>query len=324
MRENSKDILTKAELAYQRAMAAGHIRVAARPSGARRYSRAEFDSERARAAIAANAPTNAPKSASVFDLVTTQPWAMTPAMLETVLTIARQTYDGPVALEARPGRPLQNAPAVTMRGGVAVVPLVGPLMRYDNAFSRLIGATSLEQIALDFNAALADPSVRAIVLNIDSPGGQVSGIAEFAQMVRSAIKPVVAYVGGAAASAAYWIAAAAKSVVIATTGEVGSIGVVVTVDSRRNAGVLEVVSSQSPNKRADVTTDAGRALIQARTDGLARVFVDDIAAYRGVSSATVLANFGQGDMHMGRAAVKVGMADSVGTLESVIARLSTL
>lgn len=274
-----------------------------------------------------NKPASQPEPSahrvSAFDLVAAQPWAIAPAMLETISAIARRENDSPQAVEARLGRPLQNARKVTLRGDVAIVPMTGPVFRYANLMTEVSGATSLEILAKDFTAALEDPNVSAIVLNIDSPGGQASGIAEFAHMVHSASKPVIAYVDGSAASAAYWIAAAASEIVVSKTGEVGSIGAVVAFDpARAKTGLVEIVSSQSPKKRPDLTTDAGRSQIQDRIDKLAQVFVDDVAAYRGVSSDRVLSDFGQGDMRMGAESVALGMADRVGTLEEVIAGLS--
>jgi len=264
-----------------------------------------------------------PHRVSAFDLVAAQPWAILPSMLETIGAIARRENESVEALEARIGRPLQNTRSVTLRDGVAIIPVAGPVMRYANMFSQISGATSLDLLAQDFTRAVDDPAVKAIILNLDSPGGQASGISEFASMVRAAGKPVIAYVDGSAASAAYWIAAAADEIIISKTGEVGSIGAVVQIDtSAKRAGVIEIVSSQSPNKRPDVTTDAGRSQIQARIDSFAQVFIEDVATYRGVSVEHVLAQYGQGDMRMGSEAVTLGMADRVSTLEEVIAGLS--
>jgi len=217
---------------------------------------------------------------SAFDLVASQPWAIMPETLETIASIARREGEGVEAVEARLGRPLQNARTVSVRDGVAVVPVNGPIFRYANLFTQISGATSLEVLATDFTAALDDPNVKAVVLAMDSPGGQANGIAEFAQMVRAAKKPVVAYVDGSAASAAYWIAAAADRVVMSKTGMVGSVGAVVGISTKKDEGTVEIVSSQSPNKRPDVTTDQGRAQIQTLIDSLAQVFVEDVAAYR--------------------------------------------
>ncbi len=268
----------------------------------------------------------APHRVSAFDLIAAQPWAITHEALATISAIARRENESVEAVEARLGRPLQNARAVTLRGSVAVVPVTGPVFRYANLMTEISGATSLEVLARDFNAALEDPAVSAIVLNIDSPGGQATGIAEFAHMVRAgaARKEVVAYVDGTAASAAYWIASAASRVVMSKTAMVGSIGAVVAIDTNRaRAGVVEIVSAQSPKKRADVSTDEGRAQIQTLINAMAQVFIDDVAANRGVNVEKVLADFGQGDMRLGADAVRLGMADKISTLEQVLADLNT-
>lgn len=262
------------------------------------------------------------KRYTAFDLVAATPWAIQPHMLETIAAIAQRENETPEAVAARLGRPLQNTRTVTERDGVAIVPVSGPIMRYANLFTEISGATSLEVLSRDFNAALTNPAIKSIVLDLDSPGGQATGISEFAQMVRAANKPVVAYVGGMAASAAYWIAAAADEIVISKTALVGSIGAVVAIDTRKPPGVIEIVSSQSPKKRADVATDEGRAQIQKNIDDLAQVFIGDVATYRGVSFDTVMANFGQGDVMMGAEAVALGMADRLSTLEDVLGELN--
>ena len=149
---------------------------------------------------------------AVSDRRPATPWAIEPDMLDTIRAIALREGEGVEARQAREGRPLTNARTVTMRDGVAVVPITGPIFRYANLFTQISGATSLDVLAKDFASALGNPEVRAIVLEINSPGGQATGISEFAAQVRAAAKPVVAYVDGMAASAAYWIAAAAPQI----------------------------------------------------------------------------------------------------------------
>lgn len=262
------------------------------------------------------------RRASAFDLVASQPWAITPTMLETIAAIARRDNEPVEAVEARLGRPLQNARIVTLRDRVAVIPVTGPVFRYANLFTEVSGATSLEVLAREFTSAEENQAVERIILNFDSPGGQASGIAEFAQMVRASKKEVVAYIDGQAASAAYWIASAADRIVMSKTAMVGSIGAVISLDTRKAEGQIEVVSSQSPNKRPDVTTDTGRNQIQTLIDGLAQVFIDDVAAYRGVSAEEVVTKFGGGGMFLAAEAVSLGMADELGTFEGLIAGLS--
>lgn len=265
---------------------------------------------------------DAPRRASAFDLVAAQPWAIQPDMLATIAAIARRENESVDALEGRLGRPLQNARKVTTRDRVAVIPVTGPVFRYANLFTEISGATSLEVLSRDFVTAAEDPAIKHIVLNIDSPGGQANGIAEFAQMVRESEKPVTAYVDGTAASAAYWIAAAASRIVMSKTAMVGSIGAVVSISTTKSDGAVEIVSNQSPKKRPDVTTEAGRSQVQTLIDALAQVFIEDVAQYRSVSVEDVVARFGGGDVFLATEAVARGMADEVGTFEGLIAGLS--
>lgn len=254
----------------------------------------------------------------ILNAITAEPWLITPAGLEQILAVAQREGEDLEALAARLGRPLDNAHTAERRGDVAILPVRGPVMRYSNLFTQISGATSLELLAKDFTAAMDDPGVSRIVLDIDSPGGQASGISEFAQMIRTAPKPVTAYVGGMAGSAAYWIASAAKQIAAADTAMLGSIGVVGTFKPD-NSGAIKIISSQSPLKQADPATDIGRAEAQRVIDDLAAVFVSAVAEYRGVPESTVLADFGRGGVLVGAKAVAAGMADNLDTLEAVIA-----
>jgi ClpP class serine protease len=165
--------------------------------------------------------------------------------------------------------------------------------------------------------------VKGIILAIDSPGGEVNGTSEFAQMVYDARgkKPIVAYVSDLGCSAAYWIASAADEIVVADTARVGSIGVISAVPDPNAASAREIqfVSSQSPMKRPDPTTKDGKAEIQRTVDALGEIFVGTVARNRGVSADTVLSDFGRGGVYVGQAAVDAGLADGVGSYESVLA-----
>lgn len=260
-----------------------------------------------------------------YEAIDSAIWAMDEEWVRRLRAIAIGEGEGPEAVAARLGRPLQNAQMATVRDGVAIIPVVGPIFRYANMFTEISGATSIGVFARDLRAALDDQQVRAILLEINSPGGQVDGINEAAQMVFDADKPIAAYVSGMGTSAAYWIASAADHVVMDKTARVGSIGVVTAVnrDKAANDGVIEIVSSQSPNKRPDVNTPEGRATIQAQVDAIADVFVDTVARNRDVSRETVLSEFGQGGVKVGDAAIAADMADSAGSLESTLAQLSS-
>ncbi len=263
----------------------------------------------------------------IWNRVAGEPWAVTETALQTILDIATRENDSPEAVAARLGRELRNTHTVVERDGVAVIPVVGPLFRYANLFTQISGATSYEILAQDINVALEDPAIKAIVLDIDSPGGEVNGVSELAGMIYQARgrKPIVAYASGDAASGAYWIASAADRIVVSETSALGSIGVVGMYrrkDTQGANGAVEIVSSQSPNKRLDPGTEEGRTKLQARIDAMAQVFITTVARNRNISPAAVMDNFGSGDVLIGAASVAVGMADRIGSLERLIAELA--
>jgi ClpP class serine protease len=267
---------------------------------------------------------------SLFNVITRMtgtPWAITHEAMQTIVSIAERTNEKPEAVAARMGRELDNTHTVELRDGVAIIPVNGPLFRYANLFTMISGATSYQMLATDLQEALDNPAVKSIMLNIDSPGGDVNGLSEFANMIYAARsqKPITAYVGGTAASAAYWIASAASEIVLNDTSMVGSIGTVFTLEKRESpTGTqrIEIVSSQSPKKRPDIATSEGKNQIQAWADQLSEIFIDTVARNRGISSEKVMNEFGQGDMLIGARAIALGMADRLGSFESVIAELS--
>ncbi|WNO10539.1 S49 family peptidase [Teredinibacter sp. KSP-S5-2] len=252
------------------------------------------------------------------------PWAISERVLETILSIAQRKNDVQQWVAENINDQMLETQLSEVRESVAIVSVVGPLFRYANIFTRISGATSYELIGKDMQALLANPDIHSIILNVDSPGGEVNGVSELAKIIYRArgIKPIYAYVSGDAASGAYWIASAADKIIVSDTAELGSIGVVATVRHFKDDNVIEIVSSQSPHKRPDVSTDAGKQRIQNRIDELAQVFIDSVAKHRGVDSAIVENEFGGGDVFIGKHAVTVGLADKLGSLDSVIEELN--
>ncbi|BBI51099.1 hypothetical protein HORIV_35200 [Vreelandella olivaria] len=223
---------------------------------------------------------------TAFELAASHTWLMTAEALDTVMAVAAREGDVQ-ALEARLGRPLDNTRSVTVRDGVAIIPVSGPIFRHANLMTEISGATATGSLATDIQAALDNPSVNVLVLDIDSPGGEATGINELAEMIYQArgAKPIKAYVGGQAASASYWIASAADEVIVDDTAQLGSVGVVLSLrkrEDRPGEKSYEIVSSNAPNKRPDLETEAGRAQLQTRTDELANVFLDKVARNRGI------------------------------------------
>jgi signal peptide peptidase SppA len=264
-----------------------------------------------------------------FTKATSVPWAILPESLQQIFEIAaREHIPDFEAVAAKRARRLDGAEGVQIReGGVAVIPITGPIFRYADFFTEVSGGATVSSLARDFNAALNDPNVTAILLNIDSPGGEVAGINEFSQMVFDARgkKPIVSYVDGLGASAAYWIASATDEIIADRTAMLGSIGVVAAVPNpaARTARDIEFVSSQSPKKRPNPNTESGKAQIQDLVDDLAGVFVSTMARNRSVSEKKVLNDFGQGAVLVGAKAVSAGLADRLGSFEELVAELAS-
>lgn len=265
-------------------------------------------------------------STRALEYVLTQPLLCTVEAAELAASIAARDGD-PELVATRQGVQVQGAKSLAKRDGVSVLSVTGPISRYASMMEDICPVTSVESLAADLATAVADPSSRAILIDIDSPGGEAKGIAEFAGQIRAAnaVKPVCAYVGGEGCSGAYWLAAAAGEVVVSPTAIVGSIGVVSgfkVKSERAGSKTYEFVSTKSPMKRPDPATDAGKASLQKRCDDLCEVFISQVATLRGVTTEKVENDFGRGGVLIGRAAVDAGMADSVGDFESTLARLS--
>jgi ClpP class serine protease len=208
-------------------------------------------------------------------------------------------------------------------GNVGVVRVEGPIVPYASAFTRASGVTSVSGLSADLEAMASDASISRIAMVFDSPGGATTGISELASHIGALGKPVVGYVYGMAASAAYWIASACDEIISANTGMVGSIGTVMTVASGKDADRVKIVSSQSPRKHADPETDEGRAHYQEIVDAMSDIFIDTVAANRNTDREDVLENYGRGGMVMADAAVSAGMVDGVSTFRSFMSAFSS-
>ncbi len=219
---------------------------------------------------------------------------------------------------------LEGSDFAHVRGGVAIVPVRGLLLRQQNFWF-----WSYEEILRDVALAQADRGVEAVVLDIDSPGGMAAGCGDAARELRnSGPKPIGAFVGGLCASAAFYLASAADRITVGSCATVGSLGTVIEfVDiepmiERLGARMIRVVAQQSPNKRLDPESPEGHAEMQDLVDAGAAEFVADVGEFRGRSEAEVLSRFGQGLVFDGNEALRRGMVDDRGTLSDLVAEMA--
>lgn len=270
----------------------------------------------------------------IYRMVMETPWAILPTKLDAILAVLElRASGGQVSAEeiraivGAAERPQQRA-----AGSVAVLPIFGTISQRVSLMSEMSGGTSTEQFGKAFRSLMADASVGAIVLDVDSPGGGVFGVAELAESIFKARgqKPIVAVANSMAASAAYWLASAADELVVTPGGQVGSIGVFAAHDdiSRANdaMGVTTTLISAGTYKTEgnpyEPLTDEARAAIQAQVDEYYGMFTAAVAKHRGASVKDVRGGFGEGRTVGAKEAVKLGMADRVATLDETIARLT--
>lgn len=266
------------------------------------------------------------------------PWAILPDRLAMILSIVHERAAGnrPTLdeLEARlaAGRDdhgLHAGPHTRTSGSVAVLPVLGVLSQRGGITEASEPLASTAQLGQALRQLVADPSVGAIVLDVDSPGGSVFGVQELGDEIFKARgqKPVTAVANSLAASAAYWIASAADELVVTPGGEVGSIGVFAAHQdisaALEMAGVkVNLISAgryKTEGNPYEPLDEEARGAIQARVNDFYGAFTAAVARNRGVRVADVRGGFGEGRVVGAKEAVALGMADRVATLDSVIA-----
>lgn len=265
-----------------------------------------------------------------------KPWAILESSYLQILDIVHNHARGvrltdeeiTEALEAARPRDRGGAPP----GGIAVLPLWGPIVPHADMLTQMSGATALDAWLADFRELVADPSVGTIVLNVDSPGGSVDLVTETAQAIRDSRKSkhIVAVANTLAASAAYDLAAQADELYVSPSGMVGSIGVFLAHEDisqmLEQEGVKVTLISAGKYKTEgnsfEPLSDEARAAKQKLVDSYYQLFVADVAKGRGVDTSTVEASYGQGRVLTARAAVQAGMVDGVQSLDQTLAKLA--
>lgn len=273
------------------------------------------------------------KYAHILLAVASEFWAIDAQKLDQIVAFLVMQADGEKLsaeqIEARISKQAERDVA-RREGAVAVLPLRGVIANRMNMMSDISGGTSSEGFGRMFDAAVADDGVKAIVIDVDSPGGVVSGTDELSSKIFAARgkKPIVAHVNAMAASAAYWIATAADEMALSPSAEVGSIGVVGVHDdisaALEKAGVKKTIISAGKYKAEGAPFmplgEEALAHRQERVNAYYDQFVRAVARNRGASLSAVRDGFGQGRMVMAADAVAAGMADRIATLDETIAR----
>ena len=217
-------------------------------------------------------------------------------------------------------------------GGVAIIPVLDSLVNRGAWLDSRSGMTSYEGLAAQIRDAGSDPEVRSILLDISSPGGEASGMAGLADLIRAVrqTKPVTAFVNDMAASAAYGIASAANEIIVSPTSMVGSIGVVMLHADRsgelENQGVKPTLifagSHKVDGNPFEPLSDAVRADLQASVDAHYQQFLSVVATGRGERLTADMARATEARTFIGADAIAHGLADRIASLDEVLDSLS--
>ncbi len=222
-------------------------------------------------------------------------------------------------------------PLLSVEDGVGIIRIHGPLMRDPDLISSLLfGATDMNQVAEAIQEAVAQDAVKSILLDIDSPGGTVSGTPELAQAVADAakLKSIHAFSAGQMCSAAYWIASQCDAVYATPSARVGSIGVMLPfIDSAekfRSQGLKVEVFAAGKFKGMGTPgvslSEEQRALIQSDLEEVAADFKTAVLARGRKIPDTAM----EGQSFSARNAQRLNLAGMAKSRDEVIARLRSM
>lgn len=218
--------------------------------------------------------------------------------------------------------------AMRLEGSSAIIPVRGTITP-DDPFAAYFGETSLNMVLQNYKKALDNKSVKQIVFDIYSPGGYVYGVEAAANAVyeNRGQKRTVAFTGSLAASAAYWFASAADEIVLASeTSEVGSIGVYLAhfdyseMLGKMGIKVTEITSGEFKGLGSPYAplSEGDKKELQKDVDYIMHRFVSTVARNRGMKEEEVMKS-ATGTTFYGSDAVKRGLADSIKSLQEVLA-----
>ncbi|WP_265029732.1 S49 family peptidase [Wolbachia endosymbiont (group A) of Philonthus cognatus] len=207
-----------------------------------------------------------------------------------------------------------------------IVPIHGILTKKPGAFDEMLGMTSYEQIEEQITQALADSSIETIILEIDSPGGEVNGIFDLADFIYEsrAKKRIIAIANDDAYSAAYAIASSAEKIFLTRTSGIGSIGVIAShidqseFDEKQGIKYTTIFAGRRKNdlNPHEPINSEGLESLREEIDRLYEMFVQLIARNRNLSTERIKST--EAGLYFGEKAIEIGLADGITTFSEFI------
>jgi ClpP class serine protease len=250
-------------------------------------------------------------------------WLMKKSLAEAIENARAKALEPPAFIMAAFEREVAMAssggdPRIFKRAGdVAEIVIQGALTPKPDWYAYWMcgGNTTYPEIIQALALAGADASIKRVVLNISSPGGYVEGMFDALGALEAFKKPKET-LAAQADSAAYAFAAMGGKVTARNkASEFGSVGVCITYVRYEGVDIIDIVSSNAPNKRPDPATKEGQAVIREGLDAVEELFLDAIARGRGTDVKTVAKSYGRGAVFLASAALKAGMIDAIAGVE---------
>ncbi|MCU7845310.1 MAG: S49 family peptidase [Candidatus Thiodiazotropha sp. (ex Monitilora ramsayi)] len=216
-------------------------------------------------------------------------------------------------------------------GGIGIIDINGTMVHKAVGMQALSGITSYDALSRKFTRAMNDPAVRAILLNMDTPGGAVNGAFDLADKIYQArgVKPVEALAADRMASAGYLIGSSAERINVTQTAQVGSIGVVMKhldISKWNNKTGLSPTYIYAGERKVEGNMDQPlskevKGRFQEKIDTIYDMFAAVEERNRGLSRQAIIDT--KADIFLGDASVAIDLADDVTTGEALIERMKS-
>jgi len=220
----------------------------------------------------------------------------------------------------------RQKPYLVTPDGIAVIGVSGTLVKKASWLDAVSGMQSYESIRADFQDAVRDPRIQGILLDVDSPGGEVGGLFDLADEIYNARaeKPCFAIADDDAFSAAYAIASSAQRLFVTRTGGVGSVGVIAlhldqsAFDEKAGRKYTAIYAGARKNdfNPHEALSSAAKDELQAEIDRLYDMFVGTVARNREMKPALVRNT--EAGLCYAEKAISAGFADQVGTFDAAL------
>lgn len=272
-------------------------------------------------------------SSHLIAALASTPWCLQADMFTTFETILNNKYTqnlNVTQMKAESGGKSLMSSALNKDSKTkALITIEGTLLKRAYVANPVSSPKTLDDIQSELREAANNPNVDTIVLAIDSPGGQLPGTAETADLISriGKTKPVIGWGNGNICSAAYWIASACNELYASHTSRIGSIGVYLAHISRakelEDKGLKVTVIKAGKykaigNSVQDLSKD-DIDYLQKEISQTYELFMTDVAKYRGVDLEKVKGEWADARLFTGEKAVEAGLIDGIASIDDILA-----